>query len=193
MHRTDPVRWGIVGTGVIAAEFARVFPIVKSATLAAIASRDEVRAEAFAREHSAAWFHGSYEALFADPDIDAVYIATPHSHHATNTIAALRAGKAVLCEKPLTPTLTEAQAVVDVARQTGGYLAEGMWTYFLPAIQTARRWVADGRIGRVLRIHADFGYPQPYDPASRFYDPALAGGALLDMGVYPVALAWLFL
>ena len=187
------VRWGIVGTGGIASAFAREFPHVENGRVVAVGSRTQGGADRFAREHDVARAHGSYHALYDDPEVDAVYVATPHSLHAENAADALRAGKAVLCEKPMTPTPAEARALLDVARETGGYLAEGMWTYFLPAIQTALAWVAEGRVGTVLHVKADFGYPQTYDPTSRLYDPALAGGALLDVGVYPVALAWLFL
>ena len=151
------------------------------------------RAEAFARAHGVARAHSSYAALYADGGVDAVYVATPHSHHVENAGDALRADKAVLCEKPLATTPADARALVDLARETGRYLAEGMWTYFLPAIQTAQSWVADGRIGEVVHVRADFGYDQTYDPDGRLYNPDLAGGAVLDMGVYPVALAWLFL
>ena len=187
------VRWGIVGTGGIAGAFAREFPHIENGAVAAVASRTQSRADRFAQEHGVDRAHASYDALYDDPEVDAVYVATPHSLHAENAADALRAGKAVLCEKPLTPTPDEASALIDVARETGGYLAEGMWTHFLPAVQTARQWVEDGRIGRLLHLKADFGYRHPYDPSSRLYDPDLAGGALLDMGVYPVALAWLFL
>ncbi|WP_420456032.1 Gfo/Idh/MocA family protein [Rubrivirga sp.] len=190
------VRWGIVGTGGIAGAFAREFPHIENGEVVAVASRTAERAEAFAGEHGIAHAHGSYQALYHDPEVDAVYVATPHSLHAENAADALRAGKAVLCEKPLTATPDEARALVDVARETGGYLLEGMWTHFLPAVRTALGWVAEGRIGTVLHVKADFGYRHPYDPAhpeSRMYNPDLAGGALLDMGVYPVSLAWLFL
>lgn len=187
------VRWGIVSTGGIAGTFAREFPHIENGEVVAVASRTRSRAEAFAAEHGIARAYDDYHALYADPDVDAVYVATPHTLHAENAGDALRAGKAVLCEKPLTPSPAESRALVELARETGGYLCEGMWTHFLPAVQTARRWVAEGRIGTLLHVKADFGYRQSYDPSSRLWDPHLAGGALLDMGVYPVALAWLFL
>lgn len=187
------VRWGIVGTGGIASTFASEFPHVENGRVVAVASRTQGRADEFAREHGIARAHGSYEALYADDEVDAIYVATPHSYHAENAGDALRAGKAVLCEKPLTPDPASARALVDLARSTDGYLAEGMWTYFLPAIQTALGWVRDGRIGTVLHVKADFGFPHPFDPESRLYDPDLAGGALLDLGIYPIALAWLVL
>ena len=188
-----PIRWGILGTGTIAHTFAQDLPYAEGAVLHAVGSRTDASARAFAEAHGAPVAHGSYDALVADPDVDAIYIATPHSLHLANASAVLRAGKGVLCEKPLTPTPEDSRALIAVAEETGGYLLEAMWTHFLPAVQTALGWVREGRIGTVRRLHADFGYPTPYDPHSRIFDPALAGGALLDLGVYPIALAWLFL
>lgn len=189
----DTVRWGIVSTGRIAHAFARDLAHVEGACLHAVASRTEESARAFASEHGVPRAHGSYRALFDDPEVDAVYVATPHTLHAENAADALRAGKAVLCEKPLTTTPEEARTLVRTAEETGGYLLEAMWTHFLPAIRRARGWVAEGRIGRVLHVKADFGYPLPYRPEAREYAADLGGGTLLDMGVYPIALAWLFL
>ncbi|MEM1056210.1 MAG: Gfo/Idh/MocA family oxidoreductase [Bacteroidota bacterium] len=188
-----PIRWGILGTGTIAQTFARDLVHADEAVLHAVGSRTDGSARAFAEAHGATSAHGSYEALVADPEVEAIYVATPHTLHLGNASAALRAGKAVLCEKPLTPTPEESRALIAVAEETGSYLLEAMWTHFLPAVQTALSWVREGRIGAVQRLHADFGYPTPFDPGSRLFDPTLAGGALLDLGVYPVALAWLFL
>ena len=189
----DTVNWGILATGGIAHAFARDLPHVANGRLVAVASRTQTRADAFAREYGIPTAHPTYEALYADPEVDAIYIATPHSHHLENAGDALRAGKAVLCEKPITPTPDAARQLVALAKATGGYLCEAMWTHFLPAVQTARRWIDEGRIGTVLHVKADFGYRHPYDPDSRLWDPDLAGGALLDMGVYPISLAWFFL
>lgn len=189
----DSTRWGIVSTGRIAHQFAQDLVHVENGRLVAVASRSQDRAAAFAVEHGADRAHGSYQALFEDADVDAVYVATPHTLHAQNAADALRAGKAVLCEKPLTTTPEDARALVGVAQETGGYLVEAMWTYFLPAIRKAQEWISQERIGRICHVKADFGYPVPYDPEGREYAPHLAGGSLLDMGVYPVALAWLFL
>ena len=187
------IRWGIVGTGGIASAFARDAEHAANAEVVAVGSRSDESAAAFAQTYGIERSHGSYDALYADPEVDAVYVATPHTLHTENSAAALRAGKAVLCEKPLTVTPAESRALLDVARETGGYLAEAMWTHFLPAVQTAREWVETGRIGQILHLKADFGYEQPYDPDSRLFSPGLAGGVLLDMGIYPVALAWWFL
>ena len=184
------LRWGIVGTGSIAAQFAHDLAFVDHAALVAVASRRLAGAERFAATHGVPEAVGSYEALVAHRGVDAVYVATPHSLHRAHAEAALSGGKAVLCEKPLTPTLADAEAVVATARLAQVPLMEGLWTYFLPAIQTARRWVDEGLVGTIRHIQADFGFAAAYDPASRLYDPALAGGALLDIGIYPLALAW---
>lgn len=184
--------WGIIGAGRIAGSFARDVRFVRESELVAVASRSLDHAKKFAGRHGIGHAYGGYEALLADPAVDAVYIATPHAQHLPNASAALRAGKAVLCEKPLTLNPEECRELMVVAQETGGYLMEGMWTYFLPAIQKAVAWVREGRIGRIRHVQADFGYPQlPYDPARREYDATLGGGCLLEMGIYPVAFAWL--
>lgn len=193
MAEQTKIRWGILATGRIADWFVTDFSAVPNGTVVAVASRSQANADAFARRHGIARAYGDYDALMADPDVDVVYIATPHTQHLENAIEALRAGKAVLCEKPLTVTPDECRALIRVAEETGGYLMEAMWTYFLPAIRQAEAWVAAGRIGRIRHIKADFGYPLPYASDRREYDAGLGGGALLEMGIYPVALAWLFL
>lgn len=185
------MRWGIVGCGTIAQQFARDLLKVDGARLHGVASRSAGKATAFAAEFKAARAYGAYEDLYADPSIDLVYVATPHSEHLRNSSDALRAGKHVLCEKPLVTTPADARSLIAIHAATDRYLMEAMWTWFLPAVQTALRWVETGRIGELRHLKADFGYPQRYDPQSRVYNPDLAGGALLEMGVYPVALSWL--
>jgi predicted dehydrogenase len=188
------VRWGIVSTGRIAGQFAQDFSAVKNAQLHAVAARNLDKAKQFAFAHNITNAYSSYEALFSDPNIHAVYIGTPHSLHYQHARAALEAGKAVLCEKPLTVSVAECESLQAMARDNGVYLMEAMWTYFLPALRKAKQWVDEGRIGNIKHIKADFGYPQlPFDPKKREYDADLAGGCLLEMGVYPVALAWLFM
>jgi len=187
------VRWGIIGAGRIARTFATDIAHAPHAKLAAVASRQLNRAQAFADDFSIPTAYGSYEAILADPNIDAIYIATPHSHHKQQAIAALRAGKHVLCEKPATVTPAELEEVIAVAVEEKRYFMEGMWTYFMPVIQKAREWVDEGRIGKLCHVKADFGFPMPYDPDSREYSQQLGGGCLLDMGIYPIAMAWLFL
>ncbi len=186
------LRWGILATGSICRQFAADLKYVDGATIAAVASRTIANAEDFAHTFGAARFYGNYDALFADPDVDIIYIGTPHPFHEENAIAAMRSGKHVLCEKPLCVTLESARRMIDVSIETGQYLMEAMWTWFLPAIRQAQIWIAEGRIGEIRHIKADFGYPQIYDPVGRMYNPDLGGGALLDMGIYPVAFAWMF-
>jgi predicted dehydrogenase len=187
------IRWGIAGTGRIAHSFAQDLRFVGEAELVAVGSRSAAAAGQFAQTYGIPRAHAGYDRLMDDPEVDALYIATPHSFHLAHATAALRAGQAVLCEKPLTLNPNECRTLMAVAAETGGYLMEGMWTYFLPAIQQAVEWVRAGRIGRLCHVQADFGYPQlPYDPARREYNAALGGGCMLEMGIYPVALACLF-
>jgi predicted dehydrogenase len=189
-----PIRWGIVSTGRITHTFARDMAFAPGGRLQAVASRTQASAQAFADQYDIPQAHGSYAELLANPDVDAVYIATPHTLHHDNARDALIAGKAVLCEKPLTLNPAETLSLMDVAEQTGGYLMEAMWTWFLPAIRKALAWYEEGRIGSLRHLRADFGYPQlPYDPQRREYDAELGGGALLEMGIYPVAFNWLFM
>lgn len=194
MAEGNEVRWGILATGRITQQFASDFSRVSNGVVTAVAARRMEAAEKFAATWGIPSAYGSYEAMLEDPQIDAVYIATPHTLHARNSIDAVQAGKHVLCEKPFAISRAEAGEVFRVAEGSDRFVMEGMWTYFLPAIQKALSWVEEGRIGKPLQIKADFGYPQlPYDPKRREYDADLAGGCLLEMGIYPVALAWLFM
>lgn len=185
----NKVSWGVVSTGRIANSFAQDCLLSEHSEIAAVGARNLSSAEAFASKYDIGKACEGYQALFDDPNIDAVYIATPHTLHFDHASAALRAGKAVLCEKPMTVSAAESNRLLQVAHETGSYLLEAMWTWFLPAIRTARRWVDDGRIGNLLHVKADFGYPQVYAPDKREYDAGLAGGCLLEMGIYPVAIA----
>jgi predicted dehydrogenase len=186
---TEKVRWGVIGAGRIAHQFAADFSHVGNAELVAIAARDGPRAREFAKRWSIPAAHSGYQSLYESADVDAIYIATPHTMHFEQTLAALRAGKAVFCEKPITVSAEECRQLIDEATLRQRYLAEAMWTLFLPAIHKAKAWVAEGRIGTLTQISADFGYPMPYSPVGRAYDPALGGGVLLDMGIYPITIA----
>ena len=188
------VRWGILGAGRIAAQFADDIQYANHAELVAIAARNLGKAHSFAERFDIDKAHGSYSALYNDANVDAIYIATPHTHHLQQTIDTVNAGKHVLCEKPFTINQVECEQVLALSKTNSSYIMEGMWTYFLPAIQKARQWIEDGRIGAIKHIKADFGYPQlPFDASRREYDTNLAGGCLLEMGIYPVAIAWYFL
>ena len=189
-ERDRPVRWGIVGTGGIAAAFAadlRVDP--EAGELVAVASRNPERAEAFAARVGAPRAYASQEQLAGDGDVDVVYVAVPHAAHHAAARLALRAGKAVLVEKPFTLNRREAEDLVEVARSRGVFLMEAMWTRFLPHAVAIRRLLAEGRLGDLRLVVAQFGVHFDYDPTSRMFDPALGGGALLDLGVYPISFA----
>lgn len=186
------IKWGIISTGTIAHSFAQDFNFIDNGKVVAVASRSGKKAEDFAIQYNITKAYGTYDELFADDEINAVYIATPHNFHFKNTLDALNFGKSVLCEKPITVNPQECRELINVSRATGIYLMEAMWTYFLPANLKAQEWIADGKIGTIKHIKADFGNQVPYDPEGRMYNPELAGGALLDMGIYPIALAWLF-
>jgi predicted dehydrogenase len=190
---TGEIRWGIVGPGRIADSVTGDFPHVDGARAVAVASRSAARAEAFAARHGIERAYGSYAEILADPDVDVLYVATPHPQHHAIAIAALRAGKALLVEKAFTATTAGAAEVIDLARQTGVFAMEAMWTRFQPAVVALRELVADGAIGEVRSVQADLGIARDYDPANRLFDLALGGGALLDLGVYVVSFAQMLL
>lgn len=193
MHQADKVRWGILGTGRITHQFVQDFAWVSNGEVAAVASRSQGSADRFAARYGIGVAYDDYRRLLDDPAVEAIYIATPHSMHFQNALDAISAGKHVLCEKPCTVTPEESRQLVKAAAGADVFLMEAMWTFFLPAIRKAREWVAQGRIGRLRQVKADFGYPMlPYDPNRREWDARLAGGCLLELGIYPVALAWLF-
>lgn len=185
----ETIGWGILGTGDIAGLVAEDLASVTGARLAAVGSRDESRARDFAARHDAERSHGSYSALVADPSVDVVHVASPHPFHRDHTLLALEAGKAVLCEKPFALNAAEAREMVSAARSGGQFLMEAMWTRLLPAMEQVRAWLSSGRLGELRLLEADFGFRPERDPGSRLFDPALGGGALLDIGVYPVSLA----
>ncbi len=183
------VRWGILGPGNIARKFAKGLTAVPGASLAGVASRSLDRARAFADEHGCPRAYGSHADLAGDPDIDAVYIATPHPQHLAAARLCLEAGKAVLCEKPITVNAHQLEELIALAQARQVFLMEAMWTRFLPAMAQVRAWLAEGAIGEPRLVTADFGFRCGWDPSSRLLDPANAGGALLDVGVYVLALA----
>jgi predicted dehydrogenase len=183
------VRWGILGTGGIARAFAADLTLTDSGVVAAVGSRGQAAADRFGAEFGIANRHASYESLVADPDVDVVYVATPHPAHHDNAVLALRAGKHVLVEKPFTMNAAEAREVVEVARETGLFAMEAMWTRHLPHVAVIRDWLAQGRLGSIVTVTADHGQWFAEDPEFRLFAPKLGGGALLDLGVYPVSFA----
>lgn len=184
-----PIRWGILGTGSIADKFTTGLTFLPDAEIAAVGSRTREGADRFAERFGIARRHASYAALANDPDVDVIYVSTPHPFHRENTILCLEAGKAVLCEKPFALNAGEGEAMIATARARGLFLMEAMWSRYYPAQVRARELLAAGAIGEPQILNADLGFRAQFNPAGRLFDPALGGGALLDVGVYPVSLA----
>jgi predicted dehydrogenase len=190
---TDTIRWGLIGTGGIAAAFARDLRLLDDAEVVAVGSRSQESADRFADEHGIPRRHASYADLAADPEVDAVYVATPHPGHHDAAMLAIEAGKAVLVEKPFTMDAAQARSLVEAARARGTFLMEAMWTRHLPHVLAIREIIASGRIGDVVLVTAEHGQWFADDPAFRLFAPELGGGALLDLGIYPVSFAHMVL
>ena len=185
---TDALRWGILATGGIAHQFAG--DLVKNGFLVqAVGSRSQASADAFAAEFGIPTAHSSYEALVADPDVDIIYVSTPHPFHAANAALALKAGKHVLVEKPITVNAAEARTLAALAESKNLLLLEAMWTRFLPHMARIRELIAAGALGEVRSLIADHTQDLPDDPSHRINALALGGGALLDLGIYPISFA----
>ena len=188
-----PIRWGILGAGNIAAHFATTVSAGTRAQIVAVGSRNRDRAERFATAHGIPTTHVGYRDLVEDPQVDAIYVATPHSEHAENALLAIAAGKHVLVEKPFTRNAAEAERVFAAAKAAGVFAMEAMWTRFLPHVAALHQVIDGGEIGEIVNLRADHGQAMPFDPKGRLFAPSLAGGALLDLGVYTVAWALDFL
>lgn len=188
LRTMSTIRWGILSTGRIANTFAQGLEVLSDQRVAAVGSRSLASAERMASAYGAR-AHGSYEELAADPEVDAIYVATPHSRHMEDTLLCLGAGKPVLCEKPLALNEAQGRQMIDRARERGVFLMEAMWTRFNPVTARVRQLIASGSIGEVRSITGDFGFRGEFDPSGRLFDPHLAGGSLLDVGVYCVAYA----
>jgi predicted dehydrogenase len=182
-----PIRWGILATGEVAKNMVQALHQSEDARVTAVASRTQTRAETFGRRWNIPIRYGSYESLAEDPDIDLVYIATPHNLHYENMQMCLQSGKHVLCEKAFTLNAGQAEACIALAREKQLFLMEAMWMRFFPAIAQVRDWLGKGLLGEVRLVQADFCINVPYDPDHRLYNPRLAGGALLDLGIYPLS------
>ena len=191
MSEKNKIRWAILGAGRIANAFAKDFKWMQNAELIAVASGDKERAATFATEYNIPEAI-SHEQLFSKENVDAVYIATTHNFHFEQAMRCLQNGKAVLCEKPITVNDSQFKKLMSVSEEKNVFLMEAMWTYFLPAIQKAKEWLAQGRIGKLKVIQADFAFNMEKNMDGRMYSPNLAGGALLDLGVYPIFLAYYF-
>jgi dihydrodiol dehydrogenase / D-xylose 1-dehydrogenase (NADP) len=188
---TETIKWGILGTGNIAHSLATALQPLDDAEIFAVGSRSQDKATAFGQDYGIApdRCYGSYEALVADSDVDIVYVSTPHPFHHDNAMLALDHRKAVLVEKPFTLNATEARALVEKANQQGVFLMEAMWTRFFPIVAQVRSWLAEGMIGEIRYFAADFAVYFDFDATHRLFAPDLGGGALLDLGVYPISFA----
>ena len=189
---SEEFNWGILGPGGIAQAFAKDLSFIQGHTIAAVGSRSLENAQKFSANFGGTAY-GSYEELVADPTVDAIYVATPHPAHHDNVILALNAGKPVLCEKPFAVNAKQAQAMVDAAARNSVALMEAMWARFLPHYAKVREIVDSGVLGPILSIHADHGQRLADQGIARLIDPDLAGGALLDLGIYPVSFAHMIL
>jgi predicted dehydrogenase len=187
------IRWGVLAPGGIARDWTNALHATTRARVVAVGSRSLERAQAFAAEFEVERAYGSYEALVADSAVDAIYIASPHSEHHDHALLALDAGKPVLVEKAFTRNAAEAAAVIEAARARNLLAVEAMWTRFLPHIDVVRSCLEDGLIGEIKTVHADHGQLLFPDGPQRLADPALAGGALLDLAIYPLSFAHLAL
>lgn len=185
-HCMNKINWGIIAPGKIAHHFATALQGVESAHCYCVASRDIQRAQKFASKYDFERVAEDYTALITDPKVDVIYIASPHTFHAEQSIACLNAGKAVLCEKPMTINANQAQCVLNAAKQNNVFYMEAVWTRFMPIYQQVQTWINDGRIGDVQMLQASFAFSNDFTPSHRLYNAELAGGALLDLGIYPI-------
>ncbi|HYC85781.1 MAG TPA: Gfo/Idh/MocA family oxidoreductase [Chryseosolibacter sp.] len=185
----EKIRWGILGCGKIANKFASDLKLVENAVLTGIASRDAIKGPAFQRDHQVPKLYGTYEALASSPEIDVIYVATPHGFHFVNTMLCLEHGKAVLCEKAFGLNTLQVREMVRMAKARNVFLMEAFWTKFLPQFDRVVGLIKSGEIGEIRLIQADFGFSAPEPLAQRLFDPELGGGSLLDIGIYPVFLA----
>lgn len=190
---SNTFNWGIIGPGRIAERFAGALDVVDDAVLYAVASRDKERAKQFSDKYNASRCYGSYEELIEDNDVDAVYIATPHRFHFEQTSLCLNAGKPVLCEKPLTVNARQAKQLIRESRERNVFLMEGLWTRYLPVYAEVRKWLEQDRVGEIKLLTSTFGFKFARDYSDRLLNHDLAGGALLDLGVYNIAISqWVF-
>lgn len=186
-------KWGIIGTGGIAKEFVRDFTFTSGHQVLAVGSRNQASADRFASDMNISRAYGSHESIVSDPEIDAIYVATPHPNHLPATLLALEAGKPVLCEKPFAMSADETRSMISKAREKNVMLMEAMWTRFLPHIVHIRSLLANKVLGEIVSVEADHGQWFAEDPQFRLFNPELGGGALLDLGVYPVSFAHMVL
>lgn len=186
-------RWGMVGHGRISGRFLAAVGSLDGAEIVAVAGRDATRVEAYARDRGIAGHHTTVGEMLEAGGIDAVYVCTPHPSHREAARACLEAGVPVLVEKPMTPRKVDTADLITTARTSGTFLMEAMWTRFLPIYEVVGSWIEEGRIGEIRHLSASFGFARPFDAGDRVFSPDLAGGSVLDVGIYPLALAqWLY-
>ena len=184
--KVKTIKWGIIGLGKIANAFATNLATIENAELVAVASRNQNNADNFAKKHNARKSYSSYEALAKDNEVDAIYIATPHSFHKEHSILCLSNKKAVLCEKPFAMNLQEVEEMITVAKQNNVLLMEALWTYFLPHYLYVLNLIKNNSIGKIVKLEADFGFKAQLDFKNRLLNKKLGGGSLLDIGIYPI-------
>ena len=187
------MNWGIIGCGKIAEKFVQDLKLIEGQTLYGVASRSLQKANAFKQRNHAKVAYGDYQSLCDDPNVDIIYLATPHDSHCKYGVMAMTAGKHLLCEKPLAINEKEVQKMVKCAREHQVFLMEAMWTRFNPIMQEVKSWVDKHEIGTLRSIHADFCFYKEFEASSRLFNPDLAGGALLDIGIYPIFLSYVLL
>ena len=180
------IKWGIIAPGGIANAFAKEVIKTKDGILSAVYGRNEDKTKEFAKSHNIEKYYTNIDEFLSDDNIDAVYIATPHSYHMDYAKKCVLAKKHVLCEKPFSYNYKTGQEIIDIAKENNVFIMEALWTLFLPAINKAKEWIEEGKIGKVKLITASFGIKSEFNAKHRLYNPDLAGGALLDLGIYPI-------
>lgn len=183
------IRWGIIGSGAIAEEFAKAFNFVNNGEIVAIYGRNSETSKTLSEQYNIPYIFETLDEMLAFEDLDILYIATPHQSHKDFAIKGMKAGFHILCEKPMAINVKEVEEMIAVAKETDRFLMEGLWTLYLPIIQHVKQWVDMDMIGDITGIQADFSFKAPFDPQNRLYNPDLAGGSLLDIGIYPLAFA----
>ena len=186
-------KWGIMAPGKMAAKFANGLKVLENADLYAVGSRDLARAEKFAHDHGFRKAYGSYSELAGDPEVDIIYIASPHSQHHSQTMLCLKNKKAVICEKAFALNSREADEMIEEARRQKVFLMEALWPPFQPFYKKAHEILKSGILGKIIHLHSYFSFNPPYDPTDRKFNISLGGGSLLDIGIYPVIDALTFL
>lgn len=180
------IRWGIIAPGTIANAFAKEVKNTKDGVLTAVYGRNENKAKEFAKEYNIEKYYSNIDEFLNDKNIDAVYIATPHNYHMEYANKCIEAKKHILCEKPFSYNYNTGKEVLNLAKENNVFIMEALWTLFLPTVNKAKKWIKENKIGKIKLITANFGFKSEEDINSRLYNPNLAGGALLDVGIYPI-------